>query len=74
MNGSQGAIFFYLRSEFRVSPDRWFSVREVAGVVDLSINRTRRYLTLLVLSGCLDTKIVGFHNEYRYCGGRDEVI
>ena len=66
MNGSKAAIYFYLKSEYAADEDRWFSVKRVASVVDLSINRTGCYLRLLVLSNCLDTKIDRFSNVYRY--------
>lgn len=64
------AIFYFLKSEFHKDPDRWFSVREVASVIDLSIDRTRKHLSLLVMGGDAQTKIDGWSNVYKYRCGR----
>lgn len=52
------------------NPDKWFSVREVASVIKLSVDRSRKHLSLLVMGGDLETKIEGWFNVYRFKVGR----
>ena len=60
------AIYFFLKCEFQKDPERWFKVREVASVIGLSIDRTRKHLTLLCLASDAETKIDGWSNIYRF--------
>lgn len=64
------AVYFYLKSESVTNPDKWFSVREVASVIKLSVDRSRKHLSLLVMGGDLETKIEGWFNVYRFKVGR----
>jgi predicted ArsR family transcriptional regulator len=66
MNGSNSsmAIKYFLKSEFLKDKSRWFSVREVSKHLGLSIDRTRRHLSWLVLKGKLKTRVDGWHNVY----------
>ena len=63
---NQLAIYFFLKCEYIKDPDRWFNVREVASIIKLSINRTRRHLSLLCLANDAKTKIEGWRNVYRF--------
>ena len=64
--GNSIAIYYFLKCEFYKNPEKWFKVREVASIINLSINRTRRHLSLLCLSGELETKVSGWCNIYRF--------
>jgi hypothetical protein len=64
--GNGLAIYYFLKCEFQKDPERWFNVREVASIIDLSINRTRSHLSLLCLSNELETKVSGWCNVYRF--------
>ena len=59
---NQKAIFWFLKCH----RDDWFSVRDVSKCMDLSIDRTRKHLTLLVLEDKIDTKVDGWRNIYRF--------
>jgi len=63
---NQLAIYFFLKCEFQRDPDKWFNVREVASIIKLSINRTRRHLSLLCLANDAETKVEGWCNVYRF--------
>jgi len=60
------AIYFFLKCEYQKNPERWFTVREVASIISLSINRTRRHLSLLCLSDDAETKVRGWCNVYQF--------
>lgn len=60
------AIYYFLKSEFQKDSDKWFNVREVASIIELSINRTRRYLSLLCLANDAETKTHKWGNVYRF--------
>ena len=64
------AIYFFLKSEFQKDPERWFKVREVASTINLSIDRTRKHLSLLTMGNDAETKVEGWCNVYRYKNGR----
>jgi predicted ArsR family transcriptional regulator len=59
---NRSAIYWFLRCH----KEEWFTVREVAGEIGLSIDRTRKHLTLLVFDDKVDTKVDGWHNIYRF--------
>jgi len=60
------AIYFFLKCEYTKDPDRWFNVREVASIIKLSINRTRRHLSLLCFANDAETRVEGWCNVYRF--------
>lgn len=64
------AVYFLLECRYLKDSSKWLSVREVSSVIHLSVDRTRKHLSLLVLSGDLETKIDGWHNVYRFKHGR----
>jgi len=64
------AIYFYLKCEFQKDPEKWFKVRDVASVIDLSIDRTRKHLSLLRLGNTVESKIEGWCYVYRFKNGR----
>jgi len=66
INGTGLAIKYFLKSEFLNDRDRWFTTREVSTKLGLSINRTRRYLSLLSLNGKLKTRVDGWSNVYSF--------
>jgi len=59
-------IKLFMELQDKKQPDKWFSIKEVSSEVELSIDRTRKHLTLLVLSDILDTKVDGWHNVYKF--------
>ena len=65
MKPNERAILYYLKHECKINSSRWFSVREIAKEIDLSVDRTRRHLTILVLKNELETKINKFWNVYK---------
>jgi len=60
------AIYWFLRCQFDRDGNRWFSVKELSGVIGLSIDRTRKHLSLLAINQDIETKIDGWKNVYRY--------
>ena len=60
------AIYYFLKHEKYLDVDKWFTVKEVSKVISLSVDRTRRHLSLLVYSGDLETKVDGWCNVYRF--------
>jgi len=64
--GSELAIYFWLNLRYLEDDAKWFTIRDVAKAVDLSIDRTRRVLSLLALKGEIKTRIDGFKNVYRF--------
>ena len=60
------AIYFFLKCEFQRDPDKWFNVREVSSIIKLSVNRTRRHLSILCLANNAETKVEGWCNVYRF--------
>jgi len=66
--GNRIAIYYFLKAEFKSSPSKWFSVKDVSKVVNLSIQRTRRHLSELAISQEIETKIDGWSNIYRFKG------
>ena len=63
---NQLAIYFFLKCEFQRNPEAWFKLREVASKINLSLDRTRKHLSLLCLAGDAETKIDGWCNVYRF--------
>jgi len=59
------AIYYYLKVQRLTDENGWYSVKDVSKVVSLSVDRTRRLLSVLVLGSEIETKIVAWHNEYR---------
>ncbi len=59
-------IKLFMELQDKTQPDKWFSIKEVSSEVKLSIDRTRKHLTVLVLSGILETKVDGWHNVYKF--------
>jgi len=49
--------------------DKWFTVRDVAKVIDRSVDRTRCHLSLLVFSGDIRTRLDGWKNVYKFKEG-----
>ena len=64
------AIYYFLKSEYQKDPDRWFKVREVASAINLSVDRTRKHLSLLRLGSDAEMKIDGWCNVYKFKNGR----
>lgn len=64
------AIYFFLKSEFHKDPEKWFKVRDVASVIKLSIDRTRKHLSLLRMGHDVEIKIEGWCHVYRFKSGR----
>jgi hypothetical protein len=60
------AIFYFLKSEFLKDKDVWFSVRDVSCALNLSIDRTRKHLSVLSIRGDVVTRIDGWRNIYRF--------
>lgn len=50
--------------------DKWFRIREVASAVSLSVDRTRKHLSVLALKGEVETRVEGWCNVYRARVGR----
>jgi predicted ArsR family transcriptional regulator len=65
LKANERAIYYFIKLENRINPDKWFNVREIAKQIDLSIHRTRRHLTCLVLKDKLETKINNVWNVYK---------
>ena len=59
-------IFYFLKCEFMKDEDSWFTVKDVAKAVNLSIDRTRKHLSLLAINKKIVTKIDGWKNIYRF--------
>jgi hypothetical protein len=59
------AIFYFLKCRFQENPNKWYSVRDVASTINLSIDRSRKHLTFLVLQGEIETRVDGWKNVYR---------
>lgn len=66
MKPNEKAIYYFLEAKYKDNENDWFNVREIAQEIDLSIHRTRRHLTILVLKNKLETKINKFWNVYRF--------
>ena len=64
--GSEKAAYYFLKSEYLRNSESWVSAKDVSSAIDLSIDRTRRVLTGLVLGGLVVTKIDGWRNYYKY--------
>jgi len=62
------AIFYFLKSEFLKDSDVWFSVKDVSCALNLSIDRTRKHLSVLSIKGDVVTRIDGWRNIYRFKG------
>jgi hypothetical protein len=63
------AIYYFLKCEFQKDPERWFTVREVASAINLSVDRTRKHLSLLRLGDDAEMKVEGWFNVYRFKNG-----
>ena len=63
------AVYFFLKSEYMKDCDKWFTVRDVAKVIDRSVDRTRCHLSLLVFSGDIRTRLDGWKNVYKFKEG-----
>lgn len=63
-------ILSFLHKKNRMDCDAWFSIREVASEVELSVDRTRKHLSLLVIEGLVETKVSGWKNVYKLRLGR----
>ena len=63
-NGTGLAIKYFLKSEFLKDRERWFTTREISGKLGLSVQRTRRYLSLLSLNGNVKTRVDCWSNVY----------
>jgi hypothetical protein len=60
------AIYYLMENKLLKDYDRWWSVKEISKEINLSIDRTRKHLSLLTLSGDIETKVEGWKNVYRF--------
>lgn len=65
MSYARTILLFMELAEIK-QPAKWYCIKEVSSEINLSIDRTRKHLTKLVLAGLLDTKINKWHNVYRF--------
>ena len=62
---NQLAILYLLKFTKASDSDKWLSVKDVAKEINLSIDRTRKHLSLLVYADELETRVDGWKNVYR---------
>lgn len=58
-------IYQFLKTEKEKDPLNWFTVREVSKIFCLSVDRTRKHLSLLVLSDDAERRLEGWFYQYR---------
>jgi len=59
-------FYWFLKYQHTIDPEKWFSVKDISKEFGVSIDRTRKHLSLLSMNGDAQTKVDGWCNVYKY--------
>ena len=65
MMSNKLAIYYFMKCEYQKDPENFLSAKDISREFELSLDRTRRHLSLLVFDGKLETHVDGWCNVYR---------